>query len=304
MKISKDILHFETVSQIHSVMDIEGPVHPLISIIDAKDIYVPNENLGQRFKTNTFQISIKDSSCGLLYGRNKYDFENGVLVLTGPNQVSTPTEVINKGDIEGKMLIFHPDLILNTQLGKEINNYSFWAYDNHEALHLSEKEEKTILNLFLKIEEEINGNLDDFSQKLIVSNLSLILEYCGRYYNRQFITRSNSNKDIVSKFEGELKEYLETKVLIEDGLPTPQYLAEKVFLSQHYLSDLLKKETGRSIKDHINDLIIEKAKEILISSREPVSVVAYELGFNYPHYFSRLFKAKTGISPNEFRKVG
>lgn len=303
MKVSKDIYQLKSVSQFHQKFDSDKPNHPLISIVDVSEFEVKEEEIGQRWMSDLYQISIKDSSCGMIYGRNQYDFDEGVLVLTGPKQIMTPTSKVEKGSISGKMLIFHPDILAGTGFSKQISKLSYWSYDNHEALHLSKREENTLLDLFSKLEEEINGNLDDFSQKLIVSNLSLITEYCSRFYNRQFITRKNSNKDVVSEFEKHLSEYFDSEELTNSGLPSVNYLSEKVFLSPHYLSDLLKKETGRTIKDHVNDFVIEKAKDILLTTNDPVSAISYDLGFNYPHYFSRLFKSKTGMSPAEFRNV-
>lgn len=303
MKISKDIIKVETIYEVHKAFDLEPPVHPLISLIDASNIKIEKELIGQRISVNLYQIAIKDSSCGMIYGRDKFDFNEGVMIFTAPNQISSATNEIKQGDTQGKMLMIHPDMIAGSNLAKEIDKYNFWSYDASEALHLSAKEESIIFDLFDKINDEINGNLDDFSHKLIISNIKLLLEYSARYYNRQFITREKSNKNVVGKFEDYLKEYFQKKNLIEDGLPNAKYFADKLFLSPHYLSDLLKKETGRSIKDHINDFIIEEAKQILLSSDESVSTISYDLGFNYPHYFSRLFKSKTGMSPKEFRNV-
>lgn len=270
MKVSKDIYQLKSVSQFHQKFDGDKPNHPLISIVDVSEFEVTEKEIGQRWMSDLYQISIKDSSCGMFYGRNLYDFDEGVLVLTGPKQIMTPTTAVEKGSMTGKMLIFHPDILAGTGFSKQISKLSYWSYDNHEALHLSKREEETLLELFAKIEEEINGNLDDFSQKLIVSILSLITKYYSRFYNRQFITRKNSNEDVVGEFERHLTEYFDSEELTSSGLPSVNYLAEKVFLSPHYLSDLLKKETGRTVKDHVNDFVIEKAKDILLTSNDPV----------------------------------
>jgi YesN/AraC family two-component response regulator len=188
-------------------------------------------------------------------------------------------------------------------LGENIENYTFFSYDVHEALHLSDKEKKTISDCVDKIKEEYNERIDNHSQRVIVSTLELLLNYCSRFYERQFNTRTAQNKDIVTKVENLLKDYYKHGLLTEQGSPSLQYLADKVNLSHNYLSDLLKKETGRSAKDHINDFLVNKAKNLLLSTEDSVSEIAYELGFNYPHYFSRLFKTKTGVSPQKYREL-
>ena len=201
------------------------------------------------------------------------------------------------------MIYFHADLIRNTTLGARIDDYSFFSYEVHEALHLSEQEEKIITNCVDMIQTEIKERIDNHSQQVIVSNIELLLNYCSRYYERQFNTRVAHNNDVISNVESLLKEYYKSGKLLESGPPTIQYLAEKCHLSANYFSDLLKKETGRSAKDHINDSLIEKAKNILIGTTVSVSEIAYSLGFNYPHYFGRLFKKKTGKTPREYRQM-
>ena len=303
MSNKSEIINIETISQVHEGMGFEPPVHPLISVIDASKTSINKEMIGQKFSFNMFQISLKDKGCGFMYGRNKYDFDEGVLMLSSPKQIFTPLEEISEGEREGWMLMFHPDLIKGSELASQIHNHKFFSYDNHEALHLSKKEEDTLTEIVQKINDEVNGTMDDFSNKLIVSNITLLLEYISRYYNRQFITRKEQHKDTVTQFEKLLIEYFEGDNLIETGLPDGDYFAGKVFLSKHYLSDLLKKETGRSIKDHVNDYVVERAKETLLNSNDSVSSISYELGFNYPHYFTRLFKSKTGFTPQEYRTM-
>jgi len=201
------------------------------------------------------------------------------------------------------MLFFHPDLIRNTTLGKIIEDYRFFSYDVHEALHLSDAEQKTITDCVGMIQQEISERIDNHSQTVITSSLELLLNLSRRYYERQFNTRSAQNSDVVSQFSSLLNSYYKSGKFTETGIPTIEYFADRVHLSGNYLSDLLKKETGYSIKDQINNFIVEKAKTLLLSESESVSQIAYALGFNYPHYFSRLFKSKTNLTPQEFRKL-
>ena len=248
-------------------------------------------------------ISLKDKSCGVEYGRNSFDFEEGVMVFSSPGQTYSATKVIQKGEIKGWMLYFHPDLIRNTNLGAIIDEYSFFGYDVIEALHLSEEEEATVEATVENIKSEYSQRIDNHSQRVIVSNLELLLNYCLRFYERQFNTRTNQSKDVISQFEYELKKYFKTEKHLESGLPGIQYFANLAHLSQHYFSDLIKKETGRTPKDHINDFVIEKAKSLLLGTEQSVSEIAYDLGFNYPHYFTRLFKSKVGHTPVEYRNL-
>lgn len=301
--MSEHIVHIRSISQLHETIGYGKPKHPLISVIDVSDLAVTKEMLGVRMMADLYQISIKDKSCGMEYGRNHYDFDEGVLMFTAPRQVMVPTEEIQKGQNSGWMLVFHPDLIRNTHLGASIDDFSFFNYDVFEALHLSEDEEKILLDCFDKIKQEYSQRIDKHSQRVIVSNIELLLNYSLRFYERQFNTRTSKNKDIVSDFEKEIKQYFNKELHLENGIPSIQYFAEKANLSPHYFSDLLKKETGRSAKDHINDFIIEKAKNILVSSKQSVSEIAYDLGFNYPHYFTRLFKSKTGQTPHQYRTI-
>lgn len=300
--MENQIIKFETVSDIHKSLGLEKPKHPLITIIDAKDFKVLPEMVGQRMSSGLFSVSLKDGHCGMQYGRGHYDFEEGVLIFMAPNQVITMTEEAQP-NMEGWMLMFHPDLIRKYALGAEIDNYSFFSYEANEALHLSEEEQAVLSDCIRNIKEEYNQRIDDYSQKVMVSNIELLLSYCTRFYNRQFNTRSQQNSEIVTQVETHLKQYYESGQLSEYGVPSVQYFAEKVHLSANYLSDVLKKETGRSAKDHINDFLIKKAKSMLVNSGDSISEIAYALGFNYPHYFSRLFKTKTGVTPNKYREL-
>ncbi len=299
--MSEEVFRVKSISQLHEAMGFPKPIHPQISLVDASKIKVPEEQVGSKLVADFYMISLKDKSCGMQYGRNTFDFEEGVMVFSAPGQVYSPTKEIQEGDIEGWILYFHPDLIRNTNLGSQMDDYSYFNYDVFEALHLSEVEEKTVEDTVANIKAEYEQRIDNHSQRVIVSNLELLLNYCLRFYERQFNTRTHHSKDIVSQFEVELKQYFNSQKLVENGLPSIQHFADKAHLSQHYFSDLLKKETGRAPKDHINDFVVEKAKNMLLVTEQSVSEIAYELGFNYPHYFTRLFKSKTGKTPVEYR---
>jgi len=300
--MSDPLLKIKSISQLHQLLGCSKPKHPLISVLDPQKLQVTPDMRNVRVVSDFYAVWLKTTDCGMEYGRNHYDFEEGVLVFTGPQQVvSVSGEVAD--DEEGWMLFFHPDLIRSTGLGEKIGQYSFFSYDLHEALHLSDAEKATITQCIENIKAEYGQRIDDHSQSVIVANIELLLNYCSRYYARQFNTRTTANKDILTRFERALQDYFESDQLLKQGMPSVQYLAEQVHLSADYLSDLLKKETGRTAKDHINDFVVEKAKYLLLNSTDSISGIAYELGFNYPHYFSRLFKAKTGWTPQEYRSL-
>ncbi|MDC3253763.1 helix-turn-helix transcriptional regulator [bacterium] len=301
--MDKNIIHIKSINQLLGGSGFGKATHPLVAIIDTANIAFGEEMLGLRISSDLYSIALKDSSCGLDYGRKPYDFNEGVLFFSAPKQVFTVTKVQKLNDVKGWMLYFHPDLIRNTKLASIIDNYTFFNYEINEALHLSEKEQYVLNNIVNLIENEINERIDNHSQQVLVSNIELILSYSQRFYERQFNTRSAQNTDVVSKVEKLLKNYYKTHELIETGQPSIEYLAGECHLSPNYLSDLLSKETGRSAKEHINDFLIKKAKHLLLSSNNSISGIAYSLGFNYPHYFGRLFKKKTGKTPQEFRQL-
>jgi len=305
------MLKIKTISQFHQIVGLPSPEHPLISIIDEKNRN-PNRELDQelyniKFTTNLYSIMYKDGISGSIgYGRTTYDFEEGTLLFTSPNQViHTPSkeEANFMKKKKGWTLLFHPDLIRKSTLGQQIDHYSFFTYEANEALHLSSKEGKFIIEIVNKIKEEYGQNIDQHSQRLIVSNLELLLNYCTRFYDRQFYTRTNQSKDIVAQFEKDLKDYFKKKKQFDTGIPTIQYFAEKAHLSKHYFSDLIKKETTQTPTDHINNFVIEKAKNRILGSEHSITEIAYDLGFNYPHYFGRLFKSKTGMTPLQYRNM-
>ncbi len=278
--------------------------HPLVSIVDFSkaDEYIEE---GTRISADFYSIMFKNYCTNQLkYGRQSLDFQDGNLICIAPRQILTmDTEIEMKEDRTGWGLFFHPDLLRGTSLANKMSEYSFFSYDVTEALHLSDKEKSILLDCINKIEYELDQNIDNHSQKLIVSNIELLLNYCSRFYGRQFITRKNSNSNIIAQVEIVLKEYFNSTRVREQSLPTVKYLSERVNLSAGYLSDLLKKETGMTAQDHIHYYLIEEAKNILLNSDQSVSEIAYSLGFEYPQYFSKLFKQKTGKTPGEYRAV-
>ncbi|NRB46182.1 MAG: AraC family transcriptional regulator [Saprospiraceae bacterium] len=296
----------DSISQAHKAMGLPKPKHPLVSVVQTKDFNTEMDFTGVKIINNLYQVTLKRLGCGnLFYGKNSYDYEEGTLVFTSPGQVSTfegqmPTT--NEAD-EGWTLAFHPDLIRKSTLSDKIDSYSFFHYDVNEALHLSEDELKTLEQLLDKIVKEYSQNLDKHSQNLIISNIELLLDYCNRFYDRQFYTRTNLNTDIISKFERLLKAYYQAGVVNELGVPNVQYMARKLNLSANYLSDLLKKETGKTAQEHIHLFVVERAKSTLLKSGSKISEIGYSLGFEYPQRFSNFFKSKTGYSPSEYRNM-
>ncbi|MFT5668581.1 MAG: AraC-like DNA-binding protein [Vicingaceae bacterium] len=298
-----EIYKVDSISQIVKSMGRDDVKHPLIYVVDIKDFHMPKELLGMKFSTSFYSVFMKDADCAINYGRNRYDFNEGVLSFFAPDQVSSFDESSQKSGTYGWGLFFHPDLIRKSQLGKLIKDYNFFSYDVHEALHLSKKEEGILNDCVDKIKFELDQNIDSHSQNLLISNIELLLNYCNRFYERQFHTRTNHNKDVVSGVTNLIHNYYKKGMQVESGTTSIKYLADKVKLSSNYLSDLMKKETGKNIKDHISEYVVDKAKTDLLNTTANISEIAYELGFNYPHYFSRLFKQKTGITPQKFREL-
>ena len=256
-----------------------------------------------RFQCLFYSISLKNHCSGkLIYGRQHYDFQEGSLMFIAPDQVfSTEGEDSMEREIEGWGLYFHPDLIRHTDLMGKMKGYSFFGYDTHEALHVSDEEKQTITQVVKTIEHEFSQNLDDHSQTLIISNIELLLNYCNRFYSRQFLTRTTASKDVIIRFEEFLEAYFESDQIRQNGMPSVKYCAQQMGYSANYLSDMLKKETNKNTQEHIHSVLIEKAKNMLLGTSESVSQIAYQLGFEYPQHFSKLFKKKTGVAPAEFR---
>jgi AraC-like DNA-binding protein len=298
-----DFYHIKSISQIHTLFGLEKPLHPLITIIrEWPSIDFDFGNI--KMTSDMYLLGMKGNVKGTFkYGRNNYDYEEGTLAFIAPNQVTTFDDADSELDKNGWNIIFHPDLIRKSELGKTIKNYSFFEYGLHEALHISDKEKKILAELVQRIEIELQQNIDKHSMELIIVNLQSIIKYCHRYYDRQFYTRTNLNKDFIVRFERFLETYFASEELKNSGPPTVTQCGKALNMSGRYLSDLLKMETGRSAKDHIHFFIIEKAKTLLLNSDSPISEVAYDLGFEYSQHFSKLFKSKTSLSPSEYRNL-
>lgn len=292
-----DVVRINTVSEYNHLVGQET-LHPLVSIVDFSKA---EPFCYFRMQTGLYTIFLKDIKCGnMTYGLGSYDYEEGTLLFLAPGQVyGFPSEVKQKG--VGHALVFHPDLIHGTSLGKNIKDYTFFSYEVNEALHLSARERAIIDDCLEKITYELEHAIDSHSKTLIVSYIELFLNYCKRFYERQFITRSLVNKDVLTRFEKVLDDYFSSGMTMEFGLPSVRYCAEKLFISPNYLGDLLKKETGKSAQEHIQLKMIEVAKERIFEPGKSISEIAYELGFKYPQHFSRMFKNETGYTPNEYR---
>ncbi len=299
----RKIIRLENITQFNEMRGVET-LHPLVSIIDlskAKPFEIsPDEET--RFYYGFYAIFLKEIKCGdLKYGCSYYDYQEGSMVFIAPGQVLSVVRPVTNVPPKGVALLFHPDLIRGTSLGENIKKYSFFQYEVNEALHLSLNERQVILECLNKISQELLHPIDKHSKTLIVNNIELLLNYCMRFYDRQFITRGNANKDILSRFEKLLDEYFQSEKLSISGIPTVKYCADKLHLSANYFGDLVKKETGKSPLEHIRLKLIDLAKQKLFDTGRTVSEIAYELGFKHPQHFSRMFKNETGFTPNRFR---
>ncbi len=276
-------------------------MHPLVSIVKFNE--VPTV-VNMKAQFGIYAIFLKDIKCGdLTYGCQPYDYEDGTLVFIAPGQIYAS----DSGGIPiiptGYSLTFHPDLIRGTTLGKTIKDYNFFSYEVNEALHLSKKERRTIIDLFKKIGEEIEQNIDKHSKTLIASNIELLMNYCMRYYDRQFITRSNVNKDVLTRFEQILTDYFNSGKGRTSGLPSVTWCADQLHLSPNYFGDLVKKETGSTALDYIHNKLIDEAKTRIFDTSNTINDVSSELGFKYQQHFTRLLKQRTGLTPNEYRNL-
>lgn len=299
-----NIVQFKTISEIHKALGLDKPAHPLVSIISIDERVTEFDYGDATYVFDFYQVSLKSGISGnMTYGRNSYDFQEGMMVFTKPGQAMSFKNAEAEVGERGWILLFHPDLIRRSELGKNIEGYSFFSYEIHEALHLSDREKHTLTDLVEKIVCEYQQNIDRHTQKLIVANIELLLNYCTRYYDRQFYVRTNLNQDLVTRFESLLREYFDSEASLESGLPTVKFCAEALSMSPSYLSDLLKKETGKTAQQHIQDSIVDRAKTLLLGTDEQVSQIAYALGFDYPQHFSKLFKAHTGLSPAKYRQL-
>jgi len=295
-----NIRRFETV-RVYKVFNKNESLHPLVSVVDLSKA---NIRSGSRRYFGFYTIFLKDVKCGdLVYGRHTYDYQEGTLVFLAPGQVAG---VKSNGELyqpKGYALIFHADLLHGTMLGRHIQDYSFFGYQSNEALHLSERERKIVLDCFSKIEYELQHAIDTHSKRLVVSNIELFLNYCTRFYDRQFITRDKIHKGILEKFEDLLNEYFQSDKPQTTGLPSVAYCAAELHLSAGYFGDLIKKETGKTAQEFIQSKLIDIAKEKIFDQGKSVSQIAFELGFKYPQHFTRLFKQRVGHTPNEYRNL-
>lgn len=300
-----EFLHVKTVPDLLKLFGIGDQVrHPQIAVVDFGKLGRHIDD-GSKLSAGFYAVLFKNySKNNMRYGRKLVDFQDGSLFCLSPNQViEMDNDVDETADMRGWGVFFHPDLIRNTALNDKIKDYGFFSYEISEALHLSEKEKQTLYDCVMKIDTELHENIDVHSQLIIVSAIELLLNYCSRFYGRQFITRKNSHHSIIVQVDKILREYFSGSDLSRQGLPTVKYLADQVHLSPGYLSDLLKKETGRNTQDHIHFYLIEEAKNILLNTDKSVGEIAYALGFEYPQYFNKLFKQKTGKTPVEFRNL-
>lgn len=296
---------FDKVNEYNNLTGHET-LHPLVTVIDfsrSKPWLWPGGD-AKTIKVNygLYCIFLKEIKCGdLKYGCNNYDYQEGSLIFIAPGQVVEVEDFGNKFQPKGYALMFHPDLIHGTSLGKHIHDYSFFGYESNEALHLSERERKTFLDCLSKIRYELEHVIDKHSKRLIVSNIEMLLNYCVRFYDRQFITRDNVHKGILERFEQLLNKYYQTDKPQTVGLPSVAHCARELNLSANYFGDLIKKETGKTAQEYIQSKVIDVAKVKIFDLSKSVSETAYELGFKYPQHFTRLFKQKTGYTPNEYR---
>lgn len=294
------MLIFDTVKK-YSEFFNNKTLHPLINLVDLNQSKPFARNY---VRLDFYAIIIKKTICGeFRYGNGVYDYSDGSMIFVGPGQVIGSEPEGEMHQPYGKALIFHPDLLAGTSLGRHIHEYTFFSYQTNEALHLSDREREVVDNCYANIVTEINQNLDRHSKKLIAANLELLLKYCVRFYDRQFLTRENVNHGIIERFDQAINEYLLGEKLKTHGLPSVGYFAGELHLSPNYFGDLIKRETGKTAQEYIHLKLLEVAKTKVLDTSRSISEISYELGFRYPQHFTRLFKQKTGVSPNEFRHL-
>ena len=296
----EEIIRLDCIDDYNKLFGLET-LHPLAAVVDLKDA----TRWPKKFTVNygLYAVFLKDTRCGdIRYGKQKYDYQEGTITSFAPGQV-VETEMYENVKPSARGVLFHPDLIKGTSLGRNIKQYSFFSYASNEALHLSEEEKGIFLDCLEKTNLELQHPIDKHSRRLICRNIELLLDYCMRFYERQFTTRANANKDVLAKFEGLLDDYFHGEQAQQEGLPTVRYFADKVCLSPNYFGDLIKKETGKSAQEYIQHRLIDLAKEMILGTDKTVSQIAYELGFQYSQHFSRMFKKNVGCTPNKYRKA-
>lgn len=292
---------FHSIAEVHLALGLPKPLHPLVSLNNYAAITTAPEALPKMMVMNLYKISYKKYFTGKMrYGQQHYDFDEGGLCFIAPNQLIAADE--DGGDYDGFTLLIHPDFIRHVPLGKNIRQYGFFAYAVTEALHLSEKEQKTIMEIFAHIQEELESPVDRFSQDVIIAHVELLLHYCSRFYNRQFLTRKAVATDLLARMENLLDDYFNSNQALLDGPATVNYISGQLHLSPGYLSDMLRSLTGQNAQQHIHNKMIDKAKEILSGSQLSVAEIAYQLGFEHPQSFSKIFKRKTSQTPLAFKR--
>jgi AraC family transcriptional activator of pobA len=296
------VVKLESITEIHRILDISGPAHPLITLLDTREERINLSLLPVSYVTTLYKISFVSKLGGQFrYGQGYYDFDEGSMIFTAPHQIVGSTSIY-KGN-EGYSLIFHQDFLHGYPLAAKIKQYGFFSYASNEALHLSEQERATVSSIFTIIQEELNSRIDDFSHEVVIAQIELLLSYAKRFYKRQFLTRQAASSDLLQLFEELLDSYFKEGASVNHGLPTVQYLAQQLNYTPNYLSDMLRSLTGLNAQQHIHEKLIEKSKELLSTTNLTISEVAYQLGFEHSQSFSRLFKTKTSLSPVQFRQA-
>ncbi|WP_312510338.1 helix-turn-helix domain-containing protein [Chryseobacterium culicis] len=291
-----------SITALHQYLKLKKPSHPLVSVFDFNQVHVDPETILSAVTTDFYVISLKKDCAGRCrYGQHYYDFEDGIMYFIAPHQVLHFEDIL-LSEVKGNVLVIHPDFLHGYPLARTIKDYGYFSYMANEALYLSEKEEKSVTDIINNISREIETNMDGFTQDLLVSNIDLLLKYCDRFYNRQFLTRKKVNHDLLTQLEALLDDYFKNEKLLINGIPTVQLVAAQMHISPNYLSDMLRVHTGQTTQQHIQNRVIEKAKEVLSTTGMSVSEIAYRLGFEHPQSFHRLFKNQTTVSPLEFRK--
>lgn len=298
----KTPIKVNSISALHKALGLKKPSNPVISVFNFDDVKLDPETILSSVITDFYVVALKKDCAGgkCKYGQQYYDFDEGIMYFIAPHQVLQFEDIL-LNSVKGFVLVVHPDFIQGYPLASMVKDYGFFSYATNEALHLSEKEEKSIMDIIDNIEQEIETNMDSFTQDLLVSNLDLLLKYCDRFYNRQFLTRKKVNNDLLSRLENLLDDYFKNEKLSINGIPSVHFVAEQMNLSANYLSDMLRVQTGQTTQQHIQNRLIEKAKELLSTTEMSVSEIAYHLGFEHPQSFHRLFKNRTSFSPLEFR---
>ena len=293
------ILNLDSVDLYNKLYGLET-LNPLVSVIDLNKATSSVDLI--RFNYGIYALYLKlEKACDIKYGRQTYDYQEGTIVCFAPGQTAETNPTTDKVQVNAHGILFHPDLLRGTSLGKSIKKYTFFSYEVNEALHLSEEERSIVMDCLKIIRMELEHGVDKHSKTLLVNHIELLLNYCMRFYERQFITRGKTNRDVLTRFENLLDEYFESALAEQDGLPTVKYFADKLCLSSNYFGDMFKKETGKSPQEYIQEKVIELAKERISDTADTVSQIAYSFGFQYPQHFCRLFKKRVGYTPSEYR---